>query len=83
MATMSAAEFQIFARHDFYTFMHRAFRELNPRSPFLHNWHNELIASKLEACRHGEINRLIGQRTTTLPQIPCRRCGLPGFHSRP
>lgn len=59
MATMSAAEFRTFARHDFYTFMHRAFRELNPRSAFLHNWHNELIASKLEACRRGEITRLI------------------------
>ena len=59
MATMSAADYQIFARNDFYTFMHRAFRELNPRSAFLHNWHNELIASKLEACRRGEITRLI------------------------
>jgi predicted phage terminase large subunit-like protein len=59
MATMSAAEFKIFARNDQYTFMHRAFRELNPRSSFLHNWHNELIASKLEACRRGEITRLI------------------------
>lgn len=59
MATLSAAEFQTFARHDLYTFTHRAFRELNPRSSFLHNWHNELIASKLEACRRGEITRLI------------------------
>ena len=59
MATLSAAEFQIFARNDQYTFMHRAFRELNPRSAFLHNWHNELIASKLEGCRRGEITRLI------------------------
>jgi predicted phage terminase large subunit-like protein len=59
MATMSAAEYQTVARHDFYTFMHRAFRELNPRSSFLHNWHNELIASKLEACRRREITRLI------------------------
>ena len=57
--TMSAAEYKVFARHDFHTFMHRAFRELNPRSSFLHNWHNELIASKLEACRHGKITRLI------------------------
>jgi len=56
---MSAAEYQTFARNDFYTFLHRAFRELNPRSVFLHNWHNELIASKLEACRRGQITRLI------------------------
>jgi len=56
---MSAAEYQIFARNDLYTFIHRAFRELNPRTSFLHNWHLELIASKLEACRRGESNRLI------------------------
>ena len=59
MATMSASEFQSFARNDFHTFMHRAFLELNPRSTFLHNWHVELVASKLEACRRGEIKRLI------------------------
>ena len=59
MATMSAAEYQIFARNDLCTFIHRTFRELNPRTSFLHNWHLELIASKLEACRCGENNRLI------------------------
>jgi predicted phage terminase large subunit-like protein len=59
LSTLSAAEYQTFARNDFHTFLHRAFRELNPRSPFLYNWHNELIASKLEACRRGKITRLI------------------------
>jgi predicted phage terminase large subunit-like protein len=39
--------------------MYRAFAELNPRVRFLENWHNELIASKLEACFRGEITRLI------------------------
>jgi predicted phage terminase large subunit-like protein len=59
LSTLNAVEYQAFARNDFYTFLHRAFRELNPRSAFLHNWHNELIASKLEACRRGKITRLI------------------------
>ncbi len=59
MATMSSTELQMFSRFDFHTFMHRAFRELNPRTPFLDNWHNELIAAKLDACRRGEITRLI------------------------
>jgi len=59
MATLSASEYQAFARNDFYTFMHRAFRELNPTTPFLHTWHNELLTAKLEACRRGEITRLI------------------------
>src|SRR4051794_35535445 len=59
MATLTANEYQAFARNDLYTFMHRAFRELNPTTPFLHTWHNELLTSKLEACRRGETTRLI------------------------
>ncbi|MGA7755572.1 MAG: hypothetical protein WCB05_22270, partial [Candidatus Sulfotelmatobacter sp.] len=59
MATLTANEYQAFARNDLYTFTHRAFRELNPTTPFLHTWHNELLTSKLEACRRGEITRLI------------------------
>jgi len=59
LSTLNAAEYQSFVRNDFYTFLHRAFRELKPRSAFLHNWHNELIAAKLEACRRGKITRLI------------------------
>jgi hypothetical protein len=39
--------------------MHRSFLELNPRTPFSPNCHNELIAAKLEACLRGEIGRLI------------------------
>jgi hypothetical protein len=57
--TISAAEYKAFARYDFHTFIHRAFKELNPKILFLHTWHNELIAAKLEACLRGEIKRLI------------------------
>lgn len=59
MVEISAAEYMAFVRADFYTFTHRAFRELNPSVPFLHNWHNELVAAKLEACRRGKLRRLI------------------------
>ena len=45
--------------HDFASFAARAFRELNPRTPFLMNWHIELIAAKLAAVRAGRIRRLI------------------------
>src|SRR3984893_446412 len=45
--------------HDFASFAARAFRELNPRTPFLMNWHIELIAAKLAAVRAGGIRRLI------------------------
>lgn len=46
-------------RFDFATFAARAFVHLNPTTPYLHNWHIDLIAEKLEACRRGEIRRLI------------------------
>jgi hypothetical protein len=39
--TINATEYRALLRLDFYTFVHRAFRELNPRIPFLHNWHND------------------------------------------
>ena len=59
MASMNATEYRVFARSDFHTFMHRAFRELNPPSVSTPIWNNESVTSKLEACRRGEINRLI------------------------
>jgi hypothetical protein len=40
-------------RNDFYGFVERSFYELNTDTTFLHNWHIELIASELEACRRG------------------------------
>src|SRR5262249_53886370 len=56
---LSVDEYRVLTRRDFYTFMHRAFRELNPRVPFLPNWHLELVAAKLQACFEGNIRRLI------------------------
>src|SRR5207248_6012981 len=52
-------EYKTFLRHDFSTFIERSFIELNPTTPFLPNWHIELIASELEACRRGQTTRLI------------------------
>ena len=57
--TLSPSEYQVIVRGDLYTFTQRSFRELNPQTRFLHNWHNELIAGKLAACARGEIRRLI------------------------
>jgi hypothetical protein len=59
MSTISGAELRVISRHDLYTFMHGAFRELNPQIPFLRNWHIELIAEKLEDCSRGKNKRLI------------------------
>lgn len=52
-------EYQTVLRNDLCTFIHRCFVQLNPQTPYAHNWHIELIASYLDACRRGEITRLI------------------------
>ena len=46
-------------RDDFASFATRCFRELNPRTRFITNWHVELIAGKLAAVREGRIRRLM------------------------
>ena len=57
--SLSPLEYAAVMRRDFHTFVQRAFRVLNPQTPFLSNWHLELIAAKLEACRLGRIKRLV------------------------
>ena len=52
-------EYRAILRSDFHGFIERSFYELNPTTPFLPNWHLEVIAAELEACRRGEIKRLI------------------------
>jgi len=47
---LNAAEYRTFVRQDLHTFIERSFYELNP-IPVPVNWHIELIASELEACR--------------------------------
>ena len=43
-----------------FQWVHRAqLYELNPTTPFQSNWHIEVIAAELEACRRGETRRLI------------------------
>ena len=46
-------------RDDFASFAARCFRELNPRTRFVTNWHVERIAGKLAAVYQGRIRRLI------------------------
>jgi predicted phage terminase large subunit-like protein len=50
---------QMLLRHDLSSFISECFLLLNPSTPFCPNWHIDLIASKLEACRQGRIKRLI------------------------
>jgi hypothetical protein len=47
-------------RHDFKQFILFAFRELNPTTTFIDNWHIDLIADRLMGCRPGgSIKRLM------------------------
>ncbi len=46
-------------RHDLCAFIHRSFLELNAGTPFLPNWHIEVLAAKLEDVRRGRCKRLI------------------------
>ena len=56
---MEIEDYRVLLRHDFAAFIHRCFLMLNPQTPYLHNWHIDLIAAKLEQCRRGMIRRLI------------------------
>ena len=56
---LSAEEYRFILRRDFTSFIERSFYELNPQTRLLLGAHIEVIATKLEACRQGEIHRLI------------------------
>src|SRR5215470_5296610 len=56
---LTASEYRAFLRSDLNAFVERCFYELNPSTPFMPNWHIEVLTSELEACRRGETTRLI------------------------
>jgi hypothetical protein len=56
---LSFDQYRELLRYDFYTFIQKAFGQLNPQTRFLLNWHIEIMAAKLEECRLGKIRRLI------------------------
>jgi len=57
--TLPPREYQYILRRDLMSFIERSFYELNPRAPLLPAPHIEVMASKLEAVRRGDIRRLI------------------------
>jgi predicted phage terminase large subunit-like protein len=59
MSLISFEEYRAILRMDFLTFIERAFYELNPGRRFIASPFIALIAAKLEACRTGQIRRLI------------------------
>jgi len=56
---MTASDYHALLRRDPHAFTQRCFYELNATTEFLPNWHIEVVVSALEACRRGEITRLI------------------------
>jgi predicted phage terminase large subunit-like protein len=56
---LDGAEYDALLRGDLAGFAHLAFRALHPKTPFLMNWHIEVIASRLAAVRDGRIQRLV------------------------
>ena len=57
--SLSPQEYALILRRDFTSFIERAFYELNPQTRLFPSPHIQAIATKLEACRRGEITRLI------------------------
>lgn len=52
-------EYRHVLQHDLNSFVERSFYELNPQTRFVDGPHIQVINSKLEACRRGDIKRLI------------------------
>ena len=57
--TITPSEYHALLRKDLCAFIARCFYELNPTTELLWNWHLDVIAAALEACRRGETTRLI------------------------
>src|SRR5712691_7850838 len=57
--TLTPNDYRTLLRRDLNAFIERSFYQLNPTTAFLPNWHIEVVASALEACRRGDITRLI------------------------
>lgn len=56
---LTTKEYAALLRGDLVGFIERSFRELNPQTEFMPNWHIEVIAEALEDCRLGGTKRLI------------------------
>jgi len=76
---LTLSEYCSLVRRDPYAFTVRCFYELNPTATFLPNWHLEVVASALEACRRGEITRLIINQPPRSLKSQCASVAFPAF----
>jgi hypothetical protein len=56
---LTREEYEVLLRHDLTTFIERSFLELNPEATFIPSPHIEVLATKLEQCRRGDVRQLI------------------------
>src|SRR5215472_16655959 len=72
-------DYRELVRQDLCAFTELVFYELNPTATFLPNWHIELVASALEACRRGEITRLIINQPPRSLKSHCASVAFPAY----
>src|SRR5688572_1280660 len=58
MTKFTTEEYRVLMRLDFALFVERVFRYLNPQAEYFDNWHIRVMATRLDACRKGELRRL-------------------------
>jgi hypothetical protein len=76
---LTPKQYKTFLRQDLCTFIERSFRELNPQTEYLPNWHIEVIAAELEKCRRGETKRLIINLPPRSLKSHCASIAFPAF----
>ncbi len=59
LPNLKSYEMSALLREDLSSFIIRSFQEVSPQTPYMHNWHIDLIASKLQQVADGKIKRLI------------------------
>ena len=72
-------EYRALLRRELYAFTERCFCELNPTSPFLPNYHIEVVTSALEDCRRGNVTRLIINQPPRSLKSHCASVAFPAF----
>jgi len=72
-------DYRVLLRGDLSAFIERSFYQLNPTTTFLRNGHIDVVATALEACRQGEITRLIINEPPRSLKSHCTSVAFPAF----
>jgi len=80
MLDPGVSDFRETVRRDLCSFIQLCFQQLNPQTEFMMNWHIEVMAAKLEACRRGAIRRLIINVPPRHLKSLCTSIALPAWY---